>query len=233
MVIPRPRPRRQAAATTSYNLRQAWGTFDQFLTESSTSSSDSETSDPEVNASKVKQSFYLGHTKRNRGEDQSDDGSASDAYEDAETGYRKGGKRARDTKLRGSGTKKRATLMKLEKADMEVIFEANGTFNSGRKRKNRKDRLNDLTRAEAEKLTSFILETTDWEGAAKHLRSSPVSISTDSSLRDCKQASPGHPTCPVVPMSIPGKIDSVKTAEMLSKHWKEVLSRRFTDMYEG
>ena len=233
MVNPSPRPRRQAAATTSYNLRQAWGTFDQFLTESSTSSSDSETSDPEVDASKVKQPFYLGDTKRNRGEALSDDESISDAYEDAEAGYRKGGKRARNTKSSERGAKKRTALMKLEKADMEVIFEANGTLNSGRKRKNRKGRLSDLTRAEAEKLTSFILQTTDWEGAAKYLRRSPVSTSADPSMSNCRPVGSAHPPRPIVPTSIPEKMDSVKTAEMLSRHWKEVLSRRFTDMYEG
>ena len=233
VVYPRPRPKRQVATTTSYNLRQAWGTFDHFLSESSTSSSDSETSDPGVEASKTKQSPYHGHTKRNKGEVLSDDGSASDAYEEAETGYRRRVKRAKNTKLRGSGAKKRAALMKLEKADMDVIHEANGTFNSGRKRKNRKDRLSDLTRAEAKRLTMFILETIDWEGAAKCLRASTVSISADSSLKNCEQAGSDHPTCPAVTWSIPGKTGSVKTAEMLSRHWKEVLGRRFTDMYEG
>ena len=227
-----PRPKRQAASTTSYNLRQAWGNFDQFLAESSTTSSDSGSSDPEVDASGVRQPLHR-NTKRRRGTVQSDDDSASDPYEDAEAGNRRGGKRARNTKSRKSGAKRTRTLMKLDKADMEVICEANGTFKNGRKRKNGKGRLRDLTRGEAETLTTFILEKTDWEGAADSLRSSPTLSSTDFSGRNSGQADLGHSVGSIVPRSIPETTGCIKTAEALSGHWKQVLSQRLVDMYQG
>ena len=222
--LSQPRPRRQAAGAANYDLREAWGTFDHFLTESVSSDSQYDESQFDRASKPNPELFKRNYRKRERSEALSDDETQSDVYKSGGSDSRKRGKGLRKPRSKGTGRKKVRVPRKLDRADLEVIGGIDRPKISGRK-KNEKGRLTNLTKGQARTMVDFLLVNTDWQEATRCINAASIVNQQQVSVPNAEASTPIEPSWAI------GNSEWRKTADQLTKHWKEDLSWRLVDLY--
>ncbi|MCJ1392570.1 hypothetical protein MMC18_005440 [Xylographa bjoerkii] len=215
-------PTRQAASGAHYNLSATWSSFTEYLTESGSSGSEE---GPEKYTNSVRK-------RRTRGSDVlSEDDSDSDEYLNNGDGGKKVVRRRIGTKGvddREKQRRRKRRIGRLGRADLEVIHGQNPASRGVRGKKTGKpheEKLNGLTRKEAGRLVEYLLGTTDWVGAANHVRGGALVKSEAVKMEPMEEQlrKPSDLIAQATQRSIGP--DHLKT------HWKETLSKRLVDLY--